>query len=660
MAASSRTPARRQAVSTTARPKPQALVLTQQPERQHLDALQAGIEACRDRIAELDVDTETLRQDLQNFEQQYLRALSFEHAVLGRIDGLLRHASRWLTLLQQSNSSRGRRAHASSLFERRSEEIYAWHAARSQERAQTQDAAEVAPQLDEAVPRSQLPSSSRERLKVAFRALARRYHPDLAEGEQDRQKRSRLMAHVNALYHAGDWQRLEALLTSVQGAQGDDVLAQAEALQTLSLPERIAAAQKRLLWFEAVCRGLQDEQDALFAGPTYALWEMLASSPDNGAADPFAVLRDEAQASIAARFNDVPRALRALEEAVRQHKRQQGRKGQGVAVHAPDTAALSAASFDPHVGHALSQLGLDTLRARQSSAPVQKCAANLAAMAEQEPALVRLVLFAYIVQLSGQPLPGLDSYAELERRFAAASAHDAQPMSLAEALVYGDTLVEFGVHGLGQEHAHARLLLRERHLAQAVPALLQNFAVRQLFAGVLLHLGEQHSCAACHKRSYHVPLFWVRGVDDVRAWVCAACGVPRKRYVMARGDDIQAVLNRAYLDFDIIEECSLQLGRTTIGLQMLATQAAATTVRALRMRLQQDVLQRHGIDLPLADLRLHLGERRIEDAATLGGLNVRRLHVRLRPGARYNEQGLLDELRFRVRTRFASLGPLNI
>jgi hypothetical protein len=47
------------------------------------------------------------------------------------------------------------------------------------------------------------------RLKQLFRALARRFHPDLAGDDTDREERTRLMAMINDAYRKGD---LEALM----------------------------------------------------------------------------------------------------------------------------------------------------------------------------------------------------------------------------------------------------------------------------------------------------------------------------------------------------------------------------------------------------------------------------------------------------------------
>lgn len=48
-------------------------------------------------------------------------------------------------------------------------------------------------------------------LKRLYRALVRRYHPDLAESAQDRAARTEMMIHINAAYAARDLEALRAL-----------------------------------------------------------------------------------------------------------------------------------------------------------------------------------------------------------------------------------------------------------------------------------------------------------------------------------------------------------------------------------------------------------------------------------------------------------------
>lgn len=48
-------------------------------------------------------------------------------------------------------------------------------------------------------------------IKQLYRSLARRFHPDLAKDEPDRDRRTKLMAMINHFYHESDYDSLKAL-----------------------------------------------------------------------------------------------------------------------------------------------------------------------------------------------------------------------------------------------------------------------------------------------------------------------------------------------------------------------------------------------------------------------------------------------------------------
>lgn len=61
-------------------------------------------------------------------------------------------------------------------------------------------------------PRQALAEEERASLKQLYRQLARRFHPDMAIDEADRDYRTQMMMAINAAYAAGDLDKLEQLL----------------------------------------------------------------------------------------------------------------------------------------------------------------------------------------------------------------------------------------------------------------------------------------------------------------------------------------------------------------------------------------------------------------------------------------------------------------
>ena len=87
-----------------------------------------------------------------------------------------------------------------------------------------------------------LPSES---LKSLFRALVKKFHPDLTNSEAEKQRRHVLMIEIIRLYKAGDEEGLQRLLaqeaSSPDAIQGDDVMS-----NLVRLIRQIATIRKRL------------------------------------------------------------------------------------------------------------------------------------------------------------------------------------------------------------------------------------------------------------------------------------------------------------------------------------------------------------------------------------------------------------------------------
>jgi hypothetical protein len=151
---------------------------------------------------------------------------------------------------------------------------------------------------------------------------------------------------------------------------------------------------------------------------------------------------------------------------------------------------------------------------------------------------------------------------------------------------------------------------------------------------------------------FTVPLFRLRGLDNLRALVCPHCGTTQSSYFLPKGRDIQTVLNAAYLELDLVHEYTCTLARTSIGLQLLPVEAAAMTVSGLRQRLHQEVFARHNLPVLPRQLIISQGGEGVRDSTLLTELMGRRLMVTLAPGTPLGEAAALETLRFRIRNRF--------
>jgi hypothetical protein len=84
-----------------------------------------------------------------------------------------------------------------------------------------------------------------EELKALFREAAKKCHPDLAVDENERHRRTKVMAEINAAFMVGDAERLRSILAdwtaSPENVRGDDV-----ASKLVRVIRKIAQGRKRL------------------------------------------------------------------------------------------------------------------------------------------------------------------------------------------------------------------------------------------------------------------------------------------------------------------------------------------------------------------------------------------------------------------------------
>lgn len=92
-------------------------------------------------------------------------------------------------------------------------------------------------------------------LKKLYRDLARRFHPDMAVDEADREYRTQLMMAINAAYAAGDLAKLQEIAAEPDSMSNAD-LSSNEQLQAEALQRELARIHRRL-------REIEDEMARL-------------------------------------------------------------------------------------------------------------------------------------------------------------------------------------------------------------------------------------------------------------------------------------------------------------------------------------------------------------------------------------------------------------
>jgi hypothetical protein len=622
------------------------LIVADDPERERLRELKVKLGQRRDEIAELDLEIETLRGELWAFESSYQACLTEENQSLRRVERLLVHFERWSELLREVSPD-AVPDEAARLEARRARELSdapppppSEAEAKAEPEAGTKanenEGGEGA-QGEDASP-APLPSPPGDRLKAAYRALARRYHPDLARTEEERVQMSERMARINALYHDGDLERLEVMAEQAKGGEVDDADA--------APGEQLALLTARLEWFDLVLENLDAERTALELTPTCVLFRE-AETLRKAQSDPLAEIKRGLRTRIEKSYTLVRGAARALESEVKSFNSRGSALG-------PRQADALEKGFDPFGDKRMVRLGLEELKSLAVPPGTRQLAERLEREGEIRPSVLRLLLFTHIGELSNFPLPGLERFDDISLRLSALARPGEHRATLERALVDADSWVEFGVRQATERIAHLGLRFRTQQARDAMSVMLTSLPIRREFRRVLGVVGERESCPGCSAQVFAVPLFRTHGLDDLRSLVCPRCATSLRSYWMPKGQDVQAVLNDAFLDFELIIEWSFRLGRGSFGVQLLPLQVDELDVGRLRRRVFDDVFQRHQLELKFEELELHQDGAAVGDDVPLGRLASKSFVVRFLSGATIREEESLEVLLHRIRNRFRS------
>src|SRR5437867_4077436 len=151
------------------------IVRSQTPEEDELANKLAELSELEMELAERELQLATLTSELHSFEQRYLQIVGARYAQLDELHAQIAEAR----LRQTPDEPRAKQSAAKA-------------------RARARESAESA---EEAMERSPSPVfQPSEALKRLYRKVARAVHPDLASDEDQRVRRTRLMAATNRAY----------------------------------------------------------------------------------------------------------------------------------------------------------------------------------------------------------------------------------------------------------------------------------------------------------------------------------------------------------------------------------------------------------------------------------------------------------------------------
>jgi hypothetical protein len=196
------------------------IIKNQTPEERELERKQTELVALEAELIQRELDLATLRAELADFENRYLRGVGVLYAEFDEIEA------------QIAEAEARRRPRDSKAQEQA-----------TRARAQAQESSETAREI--AVPKPK-PTESLKRL---FREVAKRIHPDLATNDTDRARREKLMAEVNLAYENGDEAKLRSILADWESSP-DTVEGEGVGAELIRVIRKIAQIQRRLTEIE--------------------------------------------------------------------------------------------------------------------------------------------------------------------------------------------------------------------------------------------------------------------------------------------------------------------------------------------------------------------------------------------------------------------------
>ncbi len=617
-----------------------SLLVTDEPDRARLRELQAWLDALLDEIAGLEMELDEARAELAAFERTYEDRLRVERAAMTRVHGVIRHFERWAALLDRCRAAEIAER-ATLLDAQRDRETRRLEEERIRDEGSRDPAPRVTALSTAREPSPEAhdapPPRGDEKLKSVYRTLVRRCHPDLAQTEEDRVRLGALMARINGLYAERDLRRLERLVEQTRDALLD--------VAEKSILERIAELEARVAWLSVLRENLQSELAALGRCATGELLRQVEAARREGR-DLLEELRRDLEREAHRARGEIRAAVRLLEEAVHRYNKQNALSTMKPA----SSAGALERVFDPYDDKRFVRLGLEHLATLQLSPAALGEAEWMTGLAERAPALLCLILMTYAAELSPTPLPGLTTYDDIALRFRRFTGE--AETTLADALVELAERLEYGLRRTSPRRAHAGLRFRSALTRQAIPAALRAHAVRRVFKEVLSVLDERITCSACASEAFGVPLFRTRGLDDLRSLVCPECGHAQKSYWMPKGKDVQAILNDAFLELELVTEWSLRLARTSVAIQLVDAQVEKMTVGDLKARLFADVFERNELGVELRQIAFEqVGEAVAEDVP-LHEIDERTFTVTFAEDAPVAVADAVEILRHRIRTRF--------
>ncbi len=267
------------------------------PEELEVEKLQKEIEDRKERIVELELEIETLKRDLASFQAEVDRRLGPLYVELDRLALRRRRYEARIERLKKYKKQ-GRKLNPETIEKEIDEQFQKeWEELREKQR-RAEASAQQAPEplsLDE-----------KEELQRVYRKLVRRFHPDLAESEAERERNHRIMIEINQAYAEGDLHRLKLL-------EAKEFPEEAPLNETVG--EKLVRLIRRRYELDQAIGRLEGKREELRASKTYQLMQRVKEEAEQGN-DLFAEWEGELEEEIARAREELAEVIQNFKDRV--------------------------------------------------------------------------------------------------------------------------------------------------------------------------------------------------------------------------------------------------------------------------------------------------------------------------------------------------------
>lgn len=458
-------------------------------------------------------------------------------------------------------------------------------------------------------------------LKGLYKHLARRLHPDLANGHDDRAWRSAVMTRLNAAYADEDRVRLELLALEINSGSR---------LLELSLESRRVHIEQRVEALGPAVHRLERDLRWLRMTSAYRRFEDFRRHEEQGT-DYFAHALRSTREQLRSLAAEIAPNARRLESAVR---------------------ALNAARSQKGVRTKSTQERYENFRrAIRSPRPATRGARRfrdvLSALAEESPWKVAWIIAAFFGEVADPAPEGLASIDAWAKRYEALRTGLHRAPNFEEALVELPLCLELGCRVYPSGVRFGLQLQSSEHVA-GVAAALSEPSCATIARDVLRVLGSEVHCVQCRRQTYPVHLRRLRDLHPLQARCCPRCGSMLQSYrAYGRAEGLE-LLSPFALSLGVVEEQVVRFGGVPIRLEMLPRERDRLTAARLAKLFKQVFLGRvargadkrrlgiahRGVNLPPSApiprggiVKISLVDREAPSAKTIVAMRAKRLIV---------------------------------